>query len=83
MARALKYILKKLKKRVPRKYYSMINIFIKEEANQLPPYCPEDHDIQLINGAKPPFSQNYRPTNIQEYEVILKYIKEQLGKGFI
>jgi hypothetical protein len=83
MAGALKYTLEELKKRVPREYHSMIKVFIKEEANQLPLYHPKDHDIQLINSAEPPFSRNYRPTNIQECEVILKYIKEHLGKGFI
>jgi hypothetical protein len=56
MAGALKYMLKELKKHVPHEYHSMINIFIKEEANQLPPYYPKDHNIQLINGAKPLFS---------------------------
>jgi hypothetical protein len=83
MARALKYMLEELEKRVPHEYHSMIKVFIKEEVDQLPPHYPKDHDIQLVDGADPPFSCNYQPTNIQECEVILKYIKEQLGKGFI
>jgi hypothetical protein len=56
MAGAPKYTLEELKKHVPREYHSVINVFIKEEADQLPPHHPEDHDIQLINGAKLLFS---------------------------
>jgi hypothetical protein len=45
MARALKYMLEELEKHVPHEYHSMIKVFMKEEVDQLPPHCPEDHDI--------------------------------------
>jgi hypothetical protein len=45
MASAPKYTLEELKKRVPREYHSVIKVFMKEEANQLPLHRPEDHDI--------------------------------------
>jgi hypothetical protein len=83
MAGAPKYTLEELEKRVPREYHSVIKVFMKKEADQLPLHHPKDYDIQLVNSANPLFSRNYQPTNIQECEVILKYIKEQLGKGFI
>jgi hypothetical protein len=59
MARAPKYTLEELKKRVPREYHSVIKVFLKEEVDQLPPHHPKDHDIQLVNSADPPFSHNY------------------------
>jgi hypothetical protein len=45
MAGAPKYTLEELEKRVPREYHSVIKVFIKEEADQLPPHRPEDHNI--------------------------------------
>ncbi|KAI9038564.1 uncharacterized protein KD926_010609 [Aspergillus affinis] len=72
-----------LKKRVPEKYHSVIDIFMKYEADTLLPYRPEDHDIQLVEGATLPFAKNYRLMTEQKLEVIWKYIQELLGKGFI
>jgi hypothetical protein len=48
-----------------------------------PPHRLEDHDIQLVDGATPPFARNYKLMTEQELEVVFKYIQEQLGKGFI
>jgi hypothetical protein len=45
IARALKYILEELKKHVPREYHSVIKVFMKEKADQLPSYHPKDYDI--------------------------------------
>ncbi|KAI9041724.1 uncharacterized protein KD926_006623 [Aspergillus affinis] len=77
------YTIDQLKKRVPEKYHSVIEVVMKHEADTLPPHRPEDHDIQLVDGATPPFAKSYRPMTEQELDVVWKYIQEQLGKGFI
>jgi len=56
---------------------------MKQDADRLPPHRPEDHTIQLVEGAIPPFARNYKLMSIQEQEAVRKYIQEHLGKGFI
>ena len=46
---------------IPKKYYSKIEVFIKQEVDKLPPYWPKDHKIRLIEGAQLLFSRNYQP----------------------
>jgi hypothetical protein len=77
------YTVEELKQKVPEQYHSVLQVFMKDQANVLPPHRPEDHDIQLTEGSELPFARNYRPTNAPEAEVIKKYIDEHLGKGFI
>lgn len=68
---------------VPEKYHSEIEVFMKQDADQLPPHRPQDHDIQLLEGTTPPFARNYKPMTTQELEAVKKYLDENLGKGFI
>ena len=77
------YTLAELKKRVPTKYHSEIEVFIKREADNLRPHGPEDHEIRLTEGAAPPFARNYKPMSAQELDAVKKYLDEQLAKGFI
>ena len=77
------YTIAELKKRVPREYHSEIEVFIRQDADKLRPHGPEDHEIKLIEGAKPPFARNYKPMTAQELEVLKKYLDENLSKGFI
>ncbi|THC87525.1 hypothetical protein EYZ11_013030 [Aspergillus tanneri] len=77
------YTIEELKQRVPPEYHKVLQVFIKEEADTLPPHRDEDHEIRLVEGSEPPFARNYRPMNAQECEVVKKYIGKELGKGFI
>ena len=71
------------KRRSPLKYHSEIEVFVKQEADKLRPYGPEDHEIRLPEGAIAPFARNYKPMSAQELEAVKKYLDEQLAKGFI
>ena len=69
-------------KKVSAKYYSKIEVFVKQEADQIRPHGPKDYEIRLLEGTIAPFARNYRPMSIQELEAV-KYLDEQLAKGFI
>ena len=77
------YIRKKLLKKVPKKYHSVINVFMKRDTDMLLEHQEEDHTIQLEEDKSPPFVQNYRPLSDQENNAMIKYIQEHLEKGFI
>ena len=57
----LEYTRKKLLKKILKEYHSVIDIFMKCNANMLPEYQEENHTIQLEEGKNPPFVWNYRP----------------------
>jgi reverse transcriptase-like protein/integrase-like protein len=77
------YSIDELKQRVPKKYHSMIDVFLKQDADKLRPHGPEDHEINLMEGATPPFARNYKPMTAQELQAVKKYLDENLTKGFI
>lgn len=77
------YTREEIERKVPKKYHSEIEVFMKQDADQLPPHRPEDHEIKLIDGTTPPFARNYKPLSTQELEVVKKYLEENLAKGFI
>ena len=70
-------------KKVSAKYYSEIEVFVKQEADKIRPHGPKDYEIRLLEGTIAPFARNYRPMSIQELEAVKKYLDEQLAKGFI
>jgi hypothetical protein len=76
------YSREELLAKVPQKYHSKIEVFIKSIADKLPPHRTKDHKIQLM-GTTTPFAQNYRPMSAQELEAVKKHLEEHLGKGFI
>jgi transposase InsO family protein len=77
------YTLEELKEKVPKEYHGEIEVFMKREADKLPPHRQIDHEIHLEEGRSPPFVRNYKPMSTQELEAVKKYIDEHLGKGFI
>jgi hypothetical protein len=77
------YTIEELKQRVPKKYHSEIEVFLKQDADKLRSHGPEDHEIKLVEGANPPFARNYKPMSAQELEAVKKYLDEHLAKGFI
>ena len=77
------YIHKELLKKVPKEYHSVINVFIKCNADTFLEHREKDHTIKLEKGKISSFVQNYRPLLDQENNTIIKYIQEHLGKSFI
>jgi hypothetical protein len=75
------YTMDELKQRVPARYHSEIEVFIKQDADKLRLHGPEDHEIRLVEGATPPFARNYKPMSAQELDAVKKYLDEQLAKG--
>ena len=68
------YTRKELLAKMPKKYHSIIDIFIKCEADVLSEHQEEDHTIQLEEGRNSPFVQNYRPLSNQKNDAMIKYI---------
>ena len=66
---------------LPREYEDYCDVFSEDAANELPPYGPQDHAIDLDGGA-PPFGPLYN-LSANELTVLKKYIEENLKKGFI
>ena len=55
-------------KKVPQKYHCELKVFIKQDADQLPPHSlhPEDHEMKKQRSA--PYARNYKPTgDTQEF----------------
>ena len=78
------YTKKDLQKRVPSKYHSIIDVFIKSNANIVAKHRAKwDHEIHLEEGKKTPFVKNYKPLLDQETAAMKKYIDKHLGKSFI
>ena len=77
------YTREELLKRVPAAYHSVIDVFMKHKADELPEHRKEDHQIILEAGKEAPYVRNYKPMSEQELEAVKKYIDEHLEKGFI
>ena len=77
------YTLEELEEKVPKEYHGEIEVFMKREADKLPPHRQIDHEIHLEEGRSPPLVRNYKPMSTQELEAVKKYIDEHLGKGLI
>ena len=78
------YTKEDLLKQVPLKYHSIIEFFMKSNANIVAEHRDQwDHKIHLEKGKKAPFVRNYKPLSDQETAAMKKYIDEHLGKSFI
>jgi hypothetical protein len=68
---------------IPSEYHDFKEIFIKENADKLPPHRPGvDHEINLKDGCEPPFKPIYS-LSLNELTELREYIDENLKKGFI
>ena len=83
MKKKPEYSSDELKKRIPEAYHSEIEVFMRGKADELAPHRKEDHQINLIPGAEPPFIRNYKPMSEKELEAVKHYLDEHLQKGFI
>ena len=78
------YTKEDLLKRVPSEYHSIIDVFMKANADIVAKHRADwDHEIHLEEGQKALFVRNYKPLSDQETAAMKKYIDEHLGKGFI
>jgi hypothetical protein len=67
---------------VPPEYHEYLKIFEKANANKLPPHCPSDHTIPLMDGFKPLFGPLYSLSR-PESEELKCWLDDNLSKGFI
>ena len=72
----------KLQEFIPREYHDFLKLFLKKEANKLPPYRYIDHAIEIKEGKKPPFGPLYSMSEA-ELRALKQYLEENLSKGFI
>ena len=78
------YTKEALMKRVPKEYHSIIEVFMKSNADKIAEHHDQwDHKIHLEEGKKAPFVRNYKPISNQKTAAMKKYIDEHLGKSFI
>ena len=78
------YTKEDLLKRVLSEYHSIIDVFMKSNADIVAEHRADwDHEIHLDEGQKAPFVRNYKPLSDQETAAMKKYIDEHLGKSFI
>ena len=78
------YTREDLLKQVSLKYHSIIEIFMKSNANIVVEHWAKwDHEIHLKKGKKAHFVDNYKPLSDQKTAAMKKYIDKHLGKGFI
>ena len=78
------YTRENLLKQVSSEYHSIIEIFIKSNADKAAKHRAKwNHEIHLEEGKKTPFVRNYKPLSDQKTAAVKKYIDEHLRKGFI
>jgi hypothetical protein len=63
-------------------YHDYLKVFENTNANKLPPHCPSDHTIPLMDRFKPPFGPLYLLSH-PELEELKYWLDENLSKGFI
>ena len=69
--------------KVPKEYQRHWKDFSEDKSNRFPPSRPWDHAIELKEGAPEAINCKIIPTTMEEDEVLKKFIKEQLEKGYI
>ena len=62
------------------KYYLKIKVFIKQDANILSNYRPENYKIKLLKDKQVFFVQNYKSLSKQKTNIMKKLIYKHLGK---
>jgi len=67
---------------VPSEYYEFADVFSKNEAEVLAPYCLYDLQINLEEGAQSPVGPIYS-LSASEQEALKEFIEENLNIGFI
>jgi hypothetical protein len=60
----LSYTSEELRMKVPKENHNEIEVFMKKEADTLPPHRPVDHGILLEEGKTPSFTNPCLPKNL-------------------
>ena len=68
---------------IPKEYKRHSRVFSEEESHRFPPSRPWDHAIELKDGVPEASNCKIIPTTMEEDEVLKKFIKEQLERGYI
>ena len=68
---------------IPDEYQRHGKVFSEEESHRFPPSRPWDHAIELKEGAPEAINCKTIPTTMEEDEMLKRFIKEQLEKGYI
>ena len=63
-------------------YYEFASLFFWEKSDKLPSHCSYDHIISLISDKELPKEPLYNMSH-DELQVLQKYLKDHLSKGFI
>ena len=74
--------IKELESLVPPAYHEFLPLFSKSQADVLPPHRYIDHEIPLVDAAKPSFGPLYNMSDL-ELKALKEYLDENLAKGFI
>ena len=72
----------KLQEIIPRQYHDFLKLFLKKEANKLPPHRYVDHTIEIEEGKKPLFGPLYSMSEA-ELRALKQDLEQNLSKGFI
>lgn len=71
-----------LKQYLPSHYHDFLDVFDRDQANQLPPHRSWDHPIELQSHSQPPISRLYS-MNQHELKSLRENIDKELEEGFI
>ena len=71
-----------LAKKLPTEYDNFLNVFSQADLDILPPHCPYNHKIPLMEEKTPPWGLLYTISQ-DELKVLKKYPKKNLSKEFI
>jgi hypothetical protein len=63
-------------------YHQYLKIFEKDNADKLPPHCPSDHKVLLVQGFNPPFSPLHFLLH-PDLQELKSWLDDHLSKGFI
>jgi len=68
---------------IPEQYQKYSNVFLEEEARTFPPDQEPNATIELKPGAPERIDCKVYPLNLQEQEILKKFLSKELNKGFI
>ena len=83
MKKKFEYSIDELKKRILKAYYSEIEIFMRDKANELASYRKENHEINLIFETKSSIIRNYKSLFEKKLKIVKHYVNEYFQKEFI
>ena len=68
--------------KLPPEFHKFFELFSHQKTNKLPPHKPYDHIIKFIKSKQPGYGPLYSMSQ-GEFQVLKKFLDENLAKGFI